>query len=149
MYTYNHTNTINCVGVMLVNNDNLVFTGKRYGVYSWQMPQGSIEYGELPWDAANRELCEEVSLAPVELLATHTKWMQHKSKSNKIQRQKWFLCRFLGRDEEITVAMSNKPEFENWRWSEMKEIPNNVIQIKRDIYVEVIREFESMFKAYI
>ena len=145
------------IGIMLVKNKELVFTGKRLGIYSWQMPQCSMIPGENPWHAVLRELSEKVGRnVHIELIATHTKWLKYKFPEKKIrcgnvyygQRQKWFLCRFLGEDNQINLNVSQKPEFEHWMWSPIHSIIDQVVDCKKVVYQGVLREFENVFKKY-
>ena len=152
-----------CVGIMLLNADNLVFIGQRRSkrsmesdenAYLWQMPQGGIDPGETPYQAAIRELAEETNVTSVSLLAEAEDWYSYDlpvDASRKAwrgryqgQRQKWFALRFTGREDEINVTAPNggfKPEFETWRWTRMQDLPSLIIPFKRPVYEQVVKTF--------
>lgn len=143
-----------CVGVMLINPAGLIFAGRRIDsdAPAWQMPQGGIDAGEKPRLAALRELTEETGVAPdrVELLAKTPDWLTYDLPPELLgrvwggkyrgQRQKWFLMRFLGSDDEIDIAREH-PEFSAWRWIGADEMIAAIVPFKRDIYREVVRQF--------
>jgi putative (di)nucleoside polyphosphate hydrolase len=150
-----------CVGMMLINREGLVFIGRRLGgpehvdaVHSWQMPQGGLDEGEDPYEAALRELREETSVHSVALLAEAKDWYAYDLPSNvgrkawkgryRGQKQKWFALRFLGSDSEINVLHppgGHKPEFVEWRWEKMERLPALIIPFKRKVYEQVVKEF--------
>lgn len=151
------------VGLMIVNNDKKVFVGQRLFHSSiipkneegaWQMPQGGIDHGETPPQAALRELMEEVGCDNVEIISEAKEWYSYdlpeysKDKSwgrrFKGQRQKWFLLQFLGKDEDINVN-TKKPEFTNWRWVDYSELTGLIVPFKREVYEDVVKEFEWFF----
>ena len=143
-----------CVGVTLINRDGLIFAGRRIDTAApaWQMPQGGIDAGETPQEAALRELVEETGVRPdrVEVLAETRGWLTYdlppelvgKTWGGKYrgQKQKWFLMRFLGEDAEIDIARDH-PEFAEWRWIAPDEMIAAIVPFKRDIYREVVRQF--------
>jgi putative (di)nucleoside polyphosphate hydrolase len=146
---------------MLLNRAGLVFIGRRTGgpehvdaVHSWQMPQGGLDEGEDPYQAALRELREETSVRSVALLAEAKDWYSYdlptqvgrKAWKGKYrgQTQKWFALRFLGSEGEIDVLHppgGHKPEFVDWRWEKMERLPALVIPFKRKVYEQVVKEF--------
>ncbi|HLL28156.1 MAG TPA: RNA pyrophosphohydrolase [Xanthobacteraceae bacterium] len=150
-----------CVGMMLLNREGLVFIGRRTSgpehvdaVHSWQMPQGGLDQGEDPYQAALRELYEETSVRSVALLAEAKDWYAYdlppslgrKAWKGKYrgQRQKWFALRFLGNEKEINVLHppdGHKPEFVEWRWEKMERLPALIIPFKRKVYEQVVKEF--------
>ena len=151
-----------CVGVVLLNREGLVFIGRRLGgpehvdsTHSWQMPQGGLDKGEDPYQAALRELYEETSVHSVSLLAEAKEWHAYDLPTRvgrqawkgiyRGQNQKWFALRFLGNDGEINVLHpgdgSHKPEFIEWRWERMERLPELVIPFKRKVYEQVVKEF--------
>ena len=146
-----------CVGVLMFNAQRQVFVGRRIDMTqeAWQMPQGGIDRGEAPRDAALRELEEETGVAPdrVELLAETREWLRYDLPPNMIgrvwrgryrgQEQKWFAARFLGTDADIDVATTH-PEFDDWRWSPIDELCANVVPFKRALYEAVVAEFRPL-----
>jgi putative (di)nucleoside polyphosphate hydrolase len=144
------------VGLALFHREGLVFLGKRQGAegpYQWQMPQGGVDRGEAPADAALRELEEEVGVRPehVDLLEETEDWLYYdfpinlRAKLNlrgryRGQRQKWFAFRFKGRDSDIKLD-THTPEFSDWRWAALDTAPALVIPFKRATYEEIARRF--------
>ena len=158
---YEHLPYRPCVGTMVLNRKGRVFIGRRTGgpeqvdeVHGWQMPQGGLDPDEDPFHAAFRELKEEVGTDKAEILAETRGWLHYDLPSDiasrmwggrwRGQRQKWFLMRFTGEDSEIDIAHpcgGHEPEFVEWRWVEMPELPDLVVPFKRQVYVRVIAEF--------
>lgn len=146
------------VGLALFQRDGLVFLGKRYGAegpYQWQMPQGGVDRGETPEQAAFRELEEEVGVRAehVDLLEETADWLHYdfpidvrtkmKPRGRYLgQRQKWFAFRFKGRDSDIRLD-THTPEFVDWRWAALDSAPGLVIPFKRPVYEEVARRFKK------
>jgi putative (di)nucleoside polyphosphate hydrolase len=142
------------VGLALFHRTGLVFFGKRMGVtgpHVWQMPQGGVDRGEDPRNAAFRELEEEVGVPPrlAKIIDVTPDWLYYDFPRtlNEAargpylgQRQKWFAFRFLGRDSDIRLD-THTPEFSNWRWGRLDEGPDLVIPFKRPVYEEVVRRF--------
>ena len=143
------------VGVMLLNRDGEVFVGQRIGTTqaAWQMPQGGIDKGESPREAALRELHEEVGTAQVEVLAESRTWLRYDLPAEIVprvwraryrgQEQKWFAMRFLGRDADINID-TDDPEFSAWRWIAMDDLPALIVPFKRQIYVALVEEFRDL-----
>jgi putative (di)nucleoside polyphosphate hydrolase len=157
-----------CVGVVLANRNGEAFIGhrkrKRSGevldVRAWQMPQGGIDEGEAPLDAARRELWEETSVRSVELIAEMPKWLSYDlpfSARNRWngryrgQTQKWFLFRFVGDDREIDVRRpaggAHEAEFDEWRWERFERLPEVVVPFKREVYEAVAAAFAPLARA--
>src|SRR5581483_9623264 len=128
------------------------FVGKRvdYAGDAWQMPQGGIDPGETPRQAAFRELKEEVGTDNAEIIAESVRWYRYelpRSLSGRLwrgryrgQQQKWFAMRFRGRDSEIDIATA-RPEFSAWKWVDPAELPRLIVPFKRQVYLEVLKEF--------
>lgn len=140
-----------CVGVMLLDEKGRVFVGERIGTPgAWQMPQGGIDKGETPLQAARRELMEEIGTDKAEFLAESAGWFTYdlpQDLRDKLwrgrfrgQTQKWFAFRFLGSDSDIDLE-THHPEFARWQWMRMKDLPEHIVPFKRDVYVQVVAEF--------
>jgi len=148
--------------MMVLNRAGHVFIGRRTGgpehidaVHVWQMPQGGIDEDEDPYKAALRELYEETSIRSVERLGEIGDWLTYDIPANLVsqawngkyrgQKQKWYAFRFTGSDGEINIAEpgggAHEPEFVDWRWVAMHELPDLVVPFKRETYERVVREF--------
>lgn len=142
-----------CVGMMVINKDGLVFVAQRRDIRldAWQMPQGGIDEGESPHQAAIRELYEEIGTDKVELLAEASDWyhydlpeeLQHKMWNGQFrgQTQKWFLFRFLGQDTDIDLSITD--EFIDWKWVEPHELKKLVVPFKIEVYTQVMKAFSA------
>ncbi len=152
-----------CAGIALFNDDGLVWIGRRVdgpdeaegpGAW-WQMPQGGIDDGEDPVEAARRELTEETNVRSVSLLG-QSDWLTYdlpqdlvgKSWKGKYrgQRQKWVAFRFEGEESEIDVddpGPGHKPEFSAWRWERLERLPELIVPFKREIYKQVAATFAA------
>lgn len=146
-----------CVGIMLLNARGQVFVARRIDMPSeaWQMPQGGIDEDEEPYQAALRELYEETNIRSVDRLGEMAEWLAYDIPQDIIgeawggkyrgQKQKWYALRFTGNDSEIDVAHPggghHKPEFIDWRWVELKSLPDLVVPFKRQTYEQVVKEF--------
>ena len=151
-----------CAGMMVLNRAGLVFVGRRTDgpehvdlTHVWQMPQGGIDEDEDPYAAALRELYEETSIRSVQKLGEIAEWLTYDLPSEVVksawsgkyrgQKQKWYALRFTGKDSEINIddpGGGDKPEFVEWRWVEMRELPDLVIPFKRRTYERVVKEFK-------
>jgi len=141
-----------CVGMMLINKAGEVFIAQRIDsiAEAWQMPQGGIDEGESPADAAMRELGEEVGTTNAVILAESRDWHNYDLPLNLVpklwggrfrgQRQKWFALRFKGSDSEINIETS-EPEFTTWRWSPLDQLGGLIVPFKQKIYRQISKEF--------
>lgn len=140
------------VGLMLFNPQGLVFTAKRIDTTAdaWQMPQGGIDDGETPTQAAFRELKEEIGTDRAEILGESADWLRYDLPHDVVgkvwkgrfrgQTQKWFALRYIGRDCDIDIRTEH-PEFSDWRWSRFDQLLDLIVPFKRDLYRAVITEF--------
>ena len=129
------------VGIVLCNNRNEVFWGKRVREHSWQFPQGGIKPGETPEEAMFRELTEEVGLLPQH-------WVRREWRgSYRGQKQIWFLLKMVGRDCDVSLRASTRPEFDAWRWHEYWVPLESVIEFKRDVYQKALTELARFLPA--
>jgi len=145
-----------CVGVVLIDARGMVFAGQRIDspTPAWQMPQGGIDEGETPREAAYRELREETGVIrdKVEFVGKTHGWVTYDLPPELLgkvwggkyrgQRQKWFLFRFKGQDADVKIA-SDHPEFSTWRWILADEMVESIVPFKRAVYDEVIRSFRA------
>lgn len=140
------------VGIILLNQRNEVFWGKRIRQHSWQFPQGGIKHGESPELAMFRELHEEIGLHPeqVRIVARTRDWLRYDVPDQWIrrelrgnyrgQKQIWFLLRMMARDCDIQLRATDHPEFDAWRWHDYWVPIESVIEFKRDVYQQALLE---------
>jgi putative (di)nucleoside polyphosphate hydrolase len=139
------------VGIILLNDRNEVFWGKRARQHSWQFPQGGIKHGEL---------YEEIGLNAehVRIVARTREWMRYEVPEQWIrrdlrgnyrgQKQIWFLLRLVGRECDVCLRRSEKPEFDAWRWHEYWIPQDSVIEFKRAVYQQALMELsQHVFRA--
>jgi putative (di)nucleoside polyphosphate hydrolase len=143
------------VGIVVLNKDNKVFVAKRIDNPKnfWQMPQGGVDDGEDYLTAAYRELEEETSIKKVELISELDGFITYNLPDRllgiiwkgkyKGQIQKWFLMRHIGNDSEINIQ-TKKPEFLDWKWVDLKEITQLVVDFKLHVYKEVQEKVEKI-----
>ena len=143
-----------CAGVMLVNADGNVFVGQRKDRFTeaWQMPQGGIDKGEAPRDAALRELEEETGVGreAVTVIAETQGWVPYELPYDLVpklwkgkyrgQEQKWFLMRFEGSDDLVNIETEHQ-EFSAWKWMPVGELLDSIVPFKRGVYEVVLSEF--------
>ena len=145
----------NGVGIVVLNNENKVFVAKRIDNPKnfWQMPQGGVDEGENLLNAAYRELKEETSIFNVKLIKEIEDWTQYDLPSKLIgiiwkgrykgQKQKWFIFKFLVKDNEINIKTKN-PEFLDWKWIEIGKITEIVVDFKKEVYQKVEKEIKKL-----
>ena len=143
------------VGIVLLNQNNQIFVAKRIDNPNdfWQMPQGGIDIGENPLQAAYRELKEETSIKSVKLIKEINNEITYLLPNNllgiiwrgkyKGQTQKWFIMRFLGEDKEINLK-TNHPEFLDWKWINLENITDKVVYFKLHVYEEIKKELKDL-----
>ena len=143
------------VGIILLNNKNQVFVGKRKDNpgNKWQMPQGGVDPGENYIAAMKRELLEETSIKNIKILKEIQRIYQYELPDNLIgviwrgkyrgQKQRWFILRFSGEENEINVN-TKKPEFLEWRWADIESLPNIIVDFKKKVYEELLVEIRKI-----
>jgi len=147
-----------CVGIMLLNAVNEVFVAQRIDAIAeaWQMPQGGIDKGEEPAEAAMRELLEEIGTNNAEIIAEHPEWIPYDLPEHLVgrlwkgryrgQTQKWFAMRFLGDDADIDIDTA-EPEFNAWRWAPMGDLVDLAVPFKRHVYADLVEAFGPVAAA--
>ena len=145
------------VGIVLLNSENKVFVGKRIDnpQNAWQMPQGGVDKNEHLLDAAKRELKEETGIKSIKYLGEMQGWLEYNLPENLLgkiwngryrgQKQKWFIMRFIGKEDEISIKQK-KPEFSDWKWVSSKELPEVAVDFKIKIYTLLADEIELTYK---
>ena len=155
-----------CVGVMVLNGDGLVWAGRRIAAddsemagatHLWQMPQGGIDKGETPLEAAWRELYEETGIRTASLVMEAPDWIHYDLPPELVgialkgkyrgQKQRWFAFRFEGDESEIRINPppgGHQAEFDAWSWKPMAELPDLIVPFKRKVYDEVVAVFSHL-----
>ena len=140
------------VGIILCNDRRHLFWGRRIGQDAWQFPQGGIKSDESPEEAMFRELREEVGLQPdqVSILGATKDWLRYRlperyirRHSNPVcigQKQRWFMLRVLCEETDFCLDLSEKPEFDYWRWVKYWYPVDRVVYFKRGVYASALRE---------
>jgi putative (di)nucleoside polyphosphate hydrolase len=144
------------VGIILVNQKNEVFWGKRIREHAWQFPQGGIKHGETPVQAMYRELHEETGLRAehVRILGRTRDWLRYTVPDHYVrrelrghyrgQKQIWFLLRMVGRDSDVSLRATDTPEFDAWRWNAYWVPLEAVIEFKREVYSLALNELSGL-----
>ncbi len=148
------------VGIVICNDQRKVLWARRTGEEAWQFPQGGINKGESAEEAMYRELKEEVGLDPhnVEILARTKGWLKYDVPKSWIrrdcrdryrgQKQIWFLLRFTGKDSDIFLKNTEKPEFDDWRWNSFWAPVDQIVDFKKAVYEQALKElFEYLPSA--
>ena len=139
------------VGIIVLNKQNKIFVGKRKDNPGdkWQMPQGGVDEGEDYITAMKRELLEETSIQNIKIIKEINKIYQYELPENLVgiiwkgkyrgQKQKWFITRFLGEEKEINLNTKHA-EFIDWKWIEPKLLPKVIVNFKKDLYLNLLKE---------
>ena len=140
------------IGIILCNSKNELLICKRLKEDSWQFPQGGFEKNESSENAMFRELFEEIGLQKndIVILGKTKKWLKYdlpkkyqRKTNNQLcvgQKQIWFLLKFIGKDSDIFLTNSEKPEFDSWRWDDFWSPLSQVIEFKREVYEKALKE---------
>ena len=143
------------VGAIVLNNQNKVFVGKRKDnpINKWQMPQGGVDKNESFLAAMKRELDEETSIKNIKIIKELDGWFQYELPKDLLgivwkgkfrgQKQKWFVVRFTGDESEINLKTKH-PEFIEWKWVEMNELPKIIVDFKKNIYEKLLLELKKI-----
>ncbi len=143
------------VGIIVLNNNNQVFVGKRKDNPGdkWQMPQGGVDQGEDFITAMRRELIEETSIKNIKILKEIQNMYQYELPNNLVgiiwkgkfrgQRQKWFITKFLGKDDEINLNTQH-PEFIDWKWIDPQDLPEVIVDFKKELYLNLLEEINQV-----
>ena len=143
------------VGIVVLNSDNKVFVGKRKDnpVDKWQMPQGGVDPGETLLEAMKRELIEETSIKNIKVLKELDYWLENQLPKDLVgiiwqgkyrgQKQKWFVVKFFGLDNEINLN-TKKPEFIEWKWLDISKLPDVIVDFKKNVYKKLVKELDKI-----
>ena len=143
------------VGIAVLNSQNKVFVGKRKDnpFDKWQMPQGGVDSNEPLLQAMRRELLEETSIKNIEVLKEFDQWLEYELPEKLVgkiwkgkyrgQKQKWFVVKFLGTDDEININ-TKYPEFIEWKWIDVDLLPNLIVLFKKHVYEKVSAEIKKI-----
>ena len=143
------------VGAIVLNSENKILVGKRKDnpVNKWQMPQGGIDKNESFLAAMKRELNEETSIKNIQIIKELDGWFQYELPKNLIgiiwkgkfrgQKQKWFVVRFTGKESEINLKTKH-PEFIEWKWVEMDELPKIIVDFKKEVYEKLLVKLKKI-----
>ena len=143
------------VGIIVLNQNNDVFVAKRKDnpIDKWQMPQGGIDKNETPFDAMKRELAEETSVTNIKVIKEIENWLEYELPPyllGKIwkgrfrgQKQKWFIVKFIGNDDEINLNTKH-PEFIEWKWINYNNLPKVIVDFKKEVYKKLTIELKQL-----
>ena len=146
------------VGAIVLNNNNKIFVGKRKDnpVDKWQMPQGGVNKNENFIAAMRRELEEETSIKSIEVLKTLDNFFVYELPKELLgiiwkgkfrgQKQKWFIVRFKGEESEINLKTKH-PEFIEWKWIDMSDLPKVIVDFKKHVYENLLIELKRYFNS--
>lgn len=147
------------VGAVLMNGDGRVFVAKRIDTpgEAWQMPQGGIDEAEEPESAVMRELEEETGTALARIVDQTEDWLTYDlppelrgtlwSGRYRGQKQMWFLLYFTGTDSDIDIHADDRPEFSEWKWTDIEDLPDLIVPFKQAMYKKIVERFRHHAKA--
>lgn len=143
----------NGVGIIILNDKDQVFVGKRKDNpgNKWQMPQGGVEDGEDFLSAMKRELHEETNITSIKIIKEIKKIYEYELPKNLVgiiwkgkfrgQRQKWFIVKFTGNENEINLDTKH-PEFIEWKWINAEMLPEKIVEFKKNLYLNLLKEIK-------
>ena len=143
------------VGIVVLNSHNQIFVGKRKDnpTNFWQMPQGGVDENEDYLTAMKRELYEETSIKSIKIIKELNEWLTYDLPPDLLgkiwkgkyrgQKQRWFFVKFLGDENEININTKN-PEFIEWKWLNMKDLPEVIVPFKKNIYKKILEELNKI-----
>jgi len=142
------------VGVIVLNENNFVFVGKRKDnpINKWQMPQGGVDKNENFINAMKRELFEETSIKSIKILKEIEGTFEYELPKNLLgiiwkgkyrgQKQKWFIVKFIGNESEVNLKTKH-PEFIEWKWIPVDELPEVIVDFKKEVYLKLLKEIKK------
>ena len=142
------------VGVVVLNHDDKVFVGKRRDnpIDKWQMPQGGVDQGENFLTAMKRELFEETNIQSIKVVKEIDGFFEYELPEELVgiiwkgkyrgQKQKWFIVKFIGDEDEINLKTKN-PEFVEWKWIFPDELPTVIVNFKKDMYIKLLKSIKQ------
>ncbi|MBL7003893.1 MAG: RNA pyrophosphohydrolase [Gammaproteobacteria bacterium] len=140
------------VGVIICNTNGQVMWAKRIKQNAWQFPQGGVDANESAIETMYRELWEETGLeeSDVALLKSTNTWYRYKLPKRMVrpntppvcigQKQKWFLLQLTSPDSHVNLAVTETPEFEQWKWVDYWLPSKQVVGFKRRVYLCMLNE---------
>lgn len=144
------------VGIVLMRTDGQLFWARRVHRDGWQFPQGGMNTDETPLEAMYRELREETGLLPehVQVLGATPGWLRYRLPRRCVrsgsrpmcigQKQVWFLLRLTGGEQHLRLDLTEKPEFDSWRWVDFWYPTEHVVSFKREVYVRALNHLAPM-----
>lgn len=147
------------VGIVLMHEDGRVFWARRVHRDGWQFPQGGMNTDETPLEAMYRELREETGLGPehVDVLGATPGWLRYRLPARAVRRQDrlvcvgqkqvWFLLRFRGGEDDLKLDLTEKPEFDSWRWVDFWYPMTHVVTFKRSVYARALVHLAPLARA--
>ena len=142
------------VGAIVLNENNFVFVGKRKDnpINKWQMPQGGVDKNENFINAMKRELFEETSIKSIKILKEIEGTFEYELPKNLLgiiwkgkyrgQKQKWFIVKFTGNESEVNLKTKH-PEFIEWKWIPVDELPEVIVDFKKEVYLKLLKEIKK------
>lgn len=147
------------VGIVLMHGDGRLFWARRVNRDGWQFPQGGMNTDETPREAMFRELREETGLLPehVDVLGSTPGWLRYRLPRRCVrrgnrpvcigQKQVWFLLRLTGQEADVRLDLTDKPEFDSWRWVDFWYPAEHVVSFKREVYVRALQHLAPHARA--